>query len=165
MQIKKEKIILGIDPGIADTGYGVIRVEGNRLVCLEYGSIRTPAKTDLSSRLLTLHNELAEIIKKHKPELAAVEQLFFCKNVKTAMIVGQARGVMLLTCEQLNLPIVEFTPVQVKQGVSSYGQADKKQVQKMVKVLLNLKEIPKPDDAADALAVAICAIHANFKGV
>lgn len=165
MSEKKTKIILGIDPGIADTGYGVIKVEGGRLICVEYGSIRTPAKTELGQRLKILYQELTEIIKRHQPELAAVEQLFFCKNVKTAMIVGQARGVMLLTCEQCNVPVVEFTPVQVKQGVSAYGQADKLQVQKMVKLLLNLKEIPKPDDAADALAVAICAINANFKGV
>jgi crossover junction endodeoxyribonuclease RuvC len=165
MQPKKTKIILGIDPGIADTGYGVIAVDGSRLTCLSYGSIRTPANTDLSSRLMTLHQELSQLIQKYKPELAALEQLFFCKNVKTAMTVGHARGVMLLTCEQLKVPIVEFTPVQVKQGVSAYGQADKKQVQKMVKLLLNLKEIPKPDDAADALAIAICAIHANVKGV
>ncbi|MFH0840780.1 MAG: crossover junction endodeoxyribonuclease RuvC [bacterium] len=165
MQEKKTNIIIGIDPGIADTGYGVIKVEAGKLICLEYGSIKTPAKTDLGNRLKTINKDLTKIIKKYKPELAAVEQLFFCKNVKTALIVGHARGVMLLTCEQSKVPVVEFTPIQVKQGVSAYGQASKMQVQKMVKLLLNLKEVPRPDDAADALAVAICAIHANFKGI
>ncbi len=151
-------IILGIDPGIADTGFGVIETNGNKTKCLEYGSIKTKAKTELSERLEILNKELDKVIKKYKPKLIAVEELFFCKNVKTALIVGHARGVILLTAKQNNLPVVEFTPLQVKQAVSTYGKASKLQVQKMVKLLLNLKQIPKPDDAADALAVAICAI-------
>ena len=156
------KIILGIDPGIADTGYGVIKEEGTKLSCLTYGSIKTPAGHDLIDRLDTLHQELDKIIKKYKPELAAVEQLFFNKNVRTALIVGQARGVALLTLRQNNLPVIDFTPSQVKQAVTAYGQASKKQVQKMVKLILHLEEIPEPDDAADALAVAICALNSRL---
>ncbi len=155
--VKNRFIILGIDPGIADTGYGIIKRYGHKLACLAYGSIKTGAKLELPQRLEIINKELAKIIKKHKPDLIAVEELFFCNNVKTALIVGQARGVALLTARQNKIPLVEFTPLQVKQAVSSYGKADKQQVQKMVKLLLNLKEIPKPDDAADALAVAICA--------
>ena len=157
------KIILGIDPGIADTGYGVIEDVSGKIRCLAYGSIKTKAGEDLPLRLLALHKELNHIILKYQPQVAAVEKLFFNKNVKTALIVGQARGVAMLTLSQSKLPIYEFTPSQVKQAVSSYGQADKLQVQKMVKLILNLKELPRPDDAADALAVAICAL--NYKNL
>jgi len=156
------KIILGIDPGIADTGYGVIEAKGSKLTCLTYGSIQTSPKEDLISRLEILHKELDKVIKKYKPELVAVEQLFFNKNVRTALIVGQARGVVLLTIKQNKLPIIEFTPSQVKQAVSAYGKASKMQVQKMVKLVLGLDEIPKPDDAADALAAAICALNSKL---
>lgn len=156
------KIILGVDPGIADTGYGVIKVEGSRLTCLDYGSIKTSAKDNLTDRLETLHKELDKIIKRHKPNSAAIEQLFFNKNVRTALIVGQARGVALLTLRQNKLTIIDYTPSQVKQAVSAYGQASKLQVQKMVKLILNLKELPRPDDAADALAVAICGINSRL---
>ncbi len=158
MPTKQNKtIILGIDPGIADTGYGVIEKDKkNNLVCITYGSIKTEANTKLADRLNILNKKLDKIIKKYRPEKIAVEELFFCKNIKTALIVGQARGVILLTAKQNNLPISEYTPLQVKQAVSTYGQASKKQVQNMVKLILNLKEIPRPDDAADALAVAIC---------
>jgi len=160
VSLKTQTIILGIDPGIADTGFGVIKKTGNnQLTCLAYGSIKTNAKLELAERLEIINKELKKQIKKYKPELMAVEQLFFCKNAKTALVVGQARGVALLTARQNKIPVVEFTPLQVKQAVSSYGQASKMQVQKMVKLLLNLKEIPKPDDAADALAIAICAAH------
>lgn len=154
-----EKIILGIDPGIADTGYGFIKVDGGRLECLAYGSIKTSSKDELALRLQILHKELSALIKKYKPERAAMEQLFFNKNVKTALIVGQARGVALLTINLANIPVIDFTPGQVKQAVSAYGQASKLQVQKMVKLILNLKELPQPDDAADALAVAICGAN------
>jgi len=156
------KIILGIDPGIADTGYGVIKSEGSRLTCLVYGSIKTSSKLDLISRLEILHKELDKIIKKYKPELAAIEQLFFNKNVRTALIVGQARGVILLTLKQNKLDIVDYTPSQVKSAVSAYGKASKLQVQKMVKLILNLKELPQPDDAADALAIAICGLSCRI---
>jgi len=156
------KIILGIDPGIADTGYGVIKSEGSKLICLAYGSIKTDSKLDLISRLEILHRALDKIIKKYQPDLAAIEQLFFNKNVRTALIVGQARGVILLTLKQNKLTIIDYTPSQVKSAVSAYGQASKLQVQKMVKLILNLKELPKPDDAADALAVAICGLSCRL---
>jgi crossover junction endodeoxyribonuclease RuvC len=155
------RIILGVDPGIADTGYGVIKEDGGKISCLTYGSIKTNPKDDLVTRLEQLNLELDKIIKKYKPELASVEELFFSKNVKTALIVGQARGVILLTLKQNNLPIFEFKPSQVKQAVTCYGAANKSQVQKMVQMLLKLKEIPKPDDAADALAMAMCALNCN----
>lgn len=152
------KIILGIDPGIADTGWGIIEQDKNgKLCCIDYGSIKTKAGIALYRRLEILNIELDAIIKKFKPNCSAVEELYFCNNAKTALIVGQARGVVLLTLCKYKLPIKEFTPLQVKQAVSAYGKASKMQVQKMVKLILNLKEIPKPDDAADALAVAICA--------
>lgn len=156
------KIILGIDPGIADTGYGVIKAEGSKLSCLTYGTIKTKPSADLITRLESLHLELDKIIKKYQPDLAAVEQLFFNKNVRTALIVGQARGVVLLTLKQNKLAIIDYTPSQVKSAVAAYGQASKKQVQKMVKLILNLKDIPQPDDAADALAVAICALNCRL---
>lgn len=152
------QIILGIDPGIADTGFGVIeKSKSNTLRCVEYGSIQTSSKLDLSDRLELLGIELGQIIKKHKPEIVSIEQLFFCNNAKTALIVGHARGVVMYVAKQNNVPIVEYTPLQIKQAVAAYGKADKKQVQRMVKMILNLKEIPKPDDAADGLAAAICA--------
>lgn len=162
MTLNKPKIILGIDPGIADTGFGVIKEERGELSCLDYGSIVTKAKTPLPDRLEILYQELSSIIKKYQPDIIGVEDLFFCKNVKTALIVGQARGVVLLTAKLYNKPLAEFTPLQIKQAVSAYGKAGKKQVQEMVKLLLNLKEIPKPDDAADALAVAICTANSNI---
>lgn len=155
-------VILGIDPGVADTGFGIIiRDKQNNLRCKTYGSIKTKAKTEITERLNIINQELDKIIKKHKPDLVAVEQLFFCNNVKTALIVGQARGVVLLTAKQNNVPIVEFTPLQVKQAVSAYGKASKIQVQRMVKLLLKLEKLPKPDDAADALATAICAANST----
>ena len=160
--VKKTKkvLILGIDPGIADTGYGLINkdTKGN-LKCITYGSIKTQSKTEMTDRLFIINKELNKIIKKYRPKIIALEQLFFCKNVKTALTVGQAKGVIMFTSRQAKIPLNEFTPLQVKQAVAAYGQASKVQIQKMVKLLLNLKEIPKPDDAADALAVAICAAH------
>lgn len=158
-------IILGIDPGIADTGFGIIKKDPNgSLKCLDYGTIKTAAKTELPDRLDIINRELKGLIKKYRPGLVAVELLYFCKNVKTALVVGHARGVILLTAKQDNLPVMEFTPLQVKQAVSTYGQAGKLQVQKMVKMLLNLSELPEPDDAADALAVAICAVNSRNAG-
>jgi len=154
------KVILGIDPGIADTGFGVIeKTSSIGMKCINYGSIKTKAGLELATRLEILAKELKELIKRYKPDLISIEQLFFCKNVKTAMTVGQARGVILLVCKQNKIKTVEFTPLQVKQAVSSYGKASKLQVQKIVKTLLGLKEIPRPDDAADALALAICALN------
>jgi len=156
-----ERIILGIDPGIADTGYGFIRVQGARLECLAYGSIKTSAALSLPERLKLLHSELSVLVKKFRPQVAGIEQLFFNKNVRTALIVGQARGVALLAVSQQGVPLMDFTPAQVKQAVSAYGQASKLQIQKMVKLILKLEELPRPDDAADALAVAICG--ANYR--
>src|SRR5574344_1018491 len=151
------KIILGIDPGIADTGFGVIKVERGKITCLTYGSIKTPKKTELSDRLETLYQDLDSLLKRYHPDLASVEQLFFNTNVTTALTVGQARGVALLALKQNKVPIVNFTPSQVKSSVCSYGKAPKLQVQKMVKSILKLEKLPQPDDAADALALAICA--------
>ena len=156
-------IILGIDPGIADTGYGVIEKQKNgNLLCLDYGTIKTNSKLASPDRLEIINLEMTKIVKTYKPSLISVEELFFCNNVKTALIVGQARGVVILTAKQNKIPVVEFTPLQVKQAVSTYGKASKLQVQKMVKLILNLKELPKPDDAADALAVAICATNSTM---
>lgn len=151
-------IILGVDPGIADTGYGVIETtKNNSLRCITYGSIQTSSKLKLEDRLNILNEELKKIIQEYKPSLSCVEELFFYNNAKTAFIVGQARGVIILTINQENIPIKEATPLQVKQAVATYGQATKAQVQKMVQLILNLKTIPKPDDAADGLALAIYA--------
>jgi crossover junction endodeoxyribonuclease RuvC len=160
--INNQKIILGIDPGIADTGYGVVNSDGSKLKCVDYGTIKTSAKLPLTDRLEILSEELKKIIKKYKPDLIAVEELFFCKNVKTALVVGHARGVVILTSKQNKVRAVEFTPLQVKQAVSAYGRAGKLQVARMVQMLLGLKEIPKPDDAADALAIAICASNSRI---
>ena len=156
------KIILGLDPGLADTGYGLIKVEGAKTSCLAYGSIKTPAGLELGDRLEILHQELGRILKEYQPQFAGMEQLFFNKNVTTALAVGQARGVALLALRQHGLPVCDFTPSQVKQAVCAYGQATKKQVQKMVSLILQLDEIPKPDDAADALAVALAASNTRL---
>lgn len=155
----KSITILGLDPGLADTGYGLIVQQGQKIKIITCGSIKTSAKINFIDRLHKLHLELKKIIKKYKPRAVAVEQLFFCKNVKTALLVGQARGVCLMTIAEQKLPIYEYTPLQVKQTLTSYGRADKKQVGQMVRLLLNLKTVPKPDDAADALAVAITCAH------
>ena len=152
-------IILGIDPGFAITGFGLIEKQGNDLKILDYGCITTKAGEDFSLRLKVIHEELEKIIKKYKPKVVAVEQLFFAKNVKTALLVGQARGVVLLSAIEKKLPLYEYTPLQVKQAITGYGAAQKKQIQQMVKIILGLKEVPKPDDAADALAIAICCAH------
>jgi len=149
-------IILGIDPGIADTGFGAIKKIGDSYSVIAFGSIKTPPSLDLPQRLLALHRELKAIIKKYQPDLVGVEELFFAKNVKTAITVSHARGVILLTAREQGCETREFTPLQVKQALCGYGRADKNQIQQMVKTVLGLKDIPKPDDAADALAVAIC---------
>jgi crossover junction endodeoxyribonuclease RuvC len=152
-------IVIGIDPGIATTGFGVIEKIGSKLKLIDYGVISTPAHTPLSRRLGQLAAELRGLIGRTTPVHMAVEELFFNTNAKTALIVAQARGVILLVGEETGLPVYGYTPIQVKLGVSGYGRADKNQVQQMVKQLLNLDKIPKPDDAADALAIAICHAH------
>jgi crossover junction endodeoxyribonuclease RuvC len=149
-------IILGIDPGTAIMGYGLIEKKGNTLRALDYACWRTPAHTPMPERLLHLYNSLEKQISAHQPDEVAVEELFFNRNTTTALSVGQARGIILLAAAQKGLPVYEYTPLQVKQAVAGYGQAEKMQIQQMVKVLLGLREIPKPDDTADALAVAIC---------
>lgn len=154
-------IILGIDPGTAIIGFGIIEKEAKnqKLKLIEYGCIKTSSSLSTAERLKILNEELILLIKKHKPDIVAVEDLFFFKNLKTAIKVSQARGVILLTACNADVPVEEYTPLQIKQAVACYGRAEKSQVQKMVKTLLNLKEIPRPDDAADALAVAICCAH------
>jgi crossover junction endodeoxyribonuclease RuvC len=149
-------IILGIDPGTAIMGYGLIEKKGNKFTALQYACWRTAAQTPLAERLLQLYNCLEELLAQNHPDEVAVEELYFNRNTTTAMSIGQARGVVLLSAAQKGIPVYEYTPLQVKQAVAGYGKADKKQVQHMVKVLLGLGEIPKPDDTADALAVAIC---------
>lgn len=152
-------LILGIDPGTAIMGYGLIEKIGNRLRPITYASWRTPAHTPMPERLLTLYQAMRTFIEDYRPEQVAVEELFFNRNTTTAISVGQARGVVLLAAAQAAIPVYEYTPLQVKQAVVGYGSADKKQVQQMVRALLALNEIPKPDDTADALAIAICHAH------
>jgi crossover junction endodeoxyribonuclease RuvC len=152
-------IILGIDPGTAITGYGVVDYQGNHYKLIEYGVIRSSKDQETASRLNTVHKGIIQLIETHKPDYAAVEELFFNKNVKTALTVGQARGVIMLGAYQKGISIYEYTPLQVKQAVVGYGRAEKNQVQFMVKAILNLPDIPRPDDAADALAIAICHGH------
>ena len=153
-------IILGIDPGIAITGYGVIKTQGNSFKILEYGVIRSSKQMETARRLQEIYQGVGKIIDLYKPETMAIEELFFNKNAKTALIVGQARGVAMLATYQRGVSVYEYTPLQVKQAVVGYGRAEKQQVQFMVKSILNLQEIPRPDDAADALAIAIC--HGNY---
>ena len=150
---------LGIDPGIAITGYGVVEETGGDLRALAYGVIRTPAGQPLPQRLRTIYQELLSLASEWQASVASVEELFFSSNVRTAMIVGQARGVALLALADAGLRVYEYTPMTVKQAVTGYGNADKGQMQEMVRLLLSLGEPPRPDDAADALAVAICHLH------
>jgi crossover junction endodeoxyribonuclease RuvC len=147
--------ILGIDPGTGILGFGVIDLVKGQPILVDAGVIRTPVKEDDAVRLLTIYNELTDIISQTKPTIMSVEKLFFSRNVTTAMTVSQARGVVLLCGMQASMTIHEYTPMQIKQAVTGYGNADKKQMQEMVRIILKLKEIPRPDDAADALAAAI----------
>lgn len=148
--------IIGIDPGTGILGFGIIEVIKGKPKLVDGGVIRTPVKEDDAVRLLTIYEELTDIISDTKPDEMAVEKLFFAANVTTAMTVAQARGVVLLAGQQAKLRIAEYTPLQIKQALTGYGRAEKKQIQEMVRVILNLKELPKPDDAADAIAAAIC---------
>lgn len=154
-------IFLGIDPGTAITGYGFIREEDSSLRAVAYGAITTPADWALPQRLVALHRELGDLIALHQPASSAVEQVFFSRNARTALAVGHARGVILMTLAQAGVGVSEYTPLAVKQAVTGYGRADKKQIQEMVRVLLGLPDIPRPDDVADALAVAICHLHSS----
>ncbi|HOZ50088.1 MAG TPA: crossover junction endodeoxyribonuclease RuvC [Candidatus Hydrogenedentes bacterium] len=153
--------VLGLDPGTATTGYGVVEGKGSRLRYVAHGTIATPAHTHFATRLNTLFDETTRLIAMHKPDAAAIEKLFFSRNVTTGITVAQARGVIALACARAGLPIGEFSPLEVKNAVVGYGKAEKRQVQEMVKILLNLDALPRPDDAADALAIAICQLHAG----
>jgi len=153
--------ILGIDPGYAILGYGVVEMTGNRFAPLCFGAVTTDSKDDMTDRLKNIYSALMEIIAEYEPEVASIEELFFNTNSKTALLVGQARGVAILACANSGLKIYEYTPLQVKQALVGYGRAEKEQVQAMVKTILNLKEVPKPDDTADALAAAICHGHSS----
>lgn len=152
-------IIIGFDPGIAIVGFGVIEKQDNQIRTKQYGSIQTRAELETGQRLKQIYDSATEIIKMYKPEAISIEKLYFNKNVTTAMTVGQARGVLMLAAVEAGLPIFEYTPLQIKQALVGYGRAEKKQIQEMVKLYLNLKEVPKPDDVADALAIAICHAH------
>jgi crossover junction endodeoxyribonuclease RuvC len=152
-------IAIGIDPGTALCGYGIVRAAGDDMELIACGAISTPAKTPLEKRLLLIHRELAALIRKYRPDQGAVEKLFFSRNTTTALSVGHARGVALLALAQANLPIFEYTPNEIKQAISGYGGAGKAQMQEMVRVLLGLETAPRPDDAADAAAIAICHLQ------
>ena len=155
-------LALGIDPGTATTGYGLVRIEPDgSLVAVKYGVLLTPKESTAAARLVMLYDQLRDVLDEYKPQLAAVEKLFFARNVTTALAVGQARGVVMLAIEQAGIEVFEYTPKEVKNAVAGYGSAEKRQVQEMVRALLQLDSIPKPDDAADALAIAIT--HLNTK--
>ena len=148
--------ILGIDPGVAIVGFGVVDSEGGTQRMVQYGAINTPANTPLAARLVQIEQDLMELLNQFKPDEVAIEELFFSKNITTGIAVAHARGVILATVEKAGIPLYEYTPMQVKQAVVGYGLAEKNQVMDMTKRLLKLRSIPKPDDAADALAIAIC---------
>lgn len=154
-------IILGIDPGIAIMGYGVLETKGNKIKVLENGVITTSSKSKTPERLKHLYDNLDQIISEFKPDEFAIEELFFNQNVKTAITVGHARGVQVLCAQNNNLPIYEYTPLQIKQAITGFGRASKKQMQQTVTTLLNLSKIPKPDDAADALAIALTQVFSQ----
>ncbi|MDY6038483.1 MAG: crossover junction endodeoxyribonuclease RuvC [Eubacterium sp.] len=157
--------ILGIDPGYAIMGWGILDLKGNKFSVVDYGAITTDASVDSPKRLQHIYAELCAIIARYEPEEAAIEELFFNNNAKTVILVGEARGVATLACVNSGLSISEYTPLQIKQALVGYGRADKKQVQAMVKAILNLKEAPKPDDTADAVAAAICHGHSRGRRI
>ncbi len=153
-------LVLGIDPGTAITGYGLVREEDSgALTVVEFGVIRTSSKKSMPQRLLEIYQNMGDLIARHQPDSSAVEKLFFQRNVRTAISVGQGRGAILLALAEAKVPIAEYNPMEIKQAVTGYGGADKHQMQHMIQVLLNLEAIPQPDDAADALAVAVCHLH------
>jgi crossover junction endodeoxyribonuclease RuvC len=154
-------IVLGIDPGTAATGYGIVERTGSKLRMVDYGCFETLSTDNLPHRLLLIHQAVSGLIAEHRPELVGVERLFFNRNVQTAFAVGQARGAVLLAAAEAGVPVFEYGPHEVKMAVTGYGRADKAQVQRMVQVVLGMSVLPRPDDAADALAVAICVAHAQ----
>ncbi len=153
--------VIGIDPGLAATGYGVIRAEGSRIACVDYGVIRTHSSAATGPRLEEIHTGVKKLLAEHAPDQAGIEGLYFTRNVTSAIPVAQARGVVLLALAQQNVPAEEYTPQQIKQAVVGNGQADKEQVMQMVRVILGMTEVPRPDHAADALAAAITRLHAG----
>lgn len=153
--------ILGIDPGYAIVGWGIIDYQGNKFKVVDYGAITTQAKTPFNERLEIIYDDLMEIIEKNQPQVMSIEKVFYNSNAKTVIDVSQARGVLMLAAQKSKIPVYEHTPLQVKQSVVGYGRADKKQVQEMTKRILGLEKAPKPDDTADALAMAICQAHAS----
>lgn len=158
--------VLGLDPGTATTGYGIVDFIDGEMRPVVYGVIKTKAKTPMPNRLQIIYQDLSELLQKYKPETAGIEEVFFGRNVTTAITVGQARGVLLLALVNHNIPIAEYSPPRIKDAVTGYGKADKAQVQMMVRNLLNLSETPRPDDAADGLAIAIAHYHYNrFAGL
>ena len=152
-------IVIGIDPGTATTGYGIIELKEGNMICLDYGIIKTDKSLSSSFRLDILNKEISNMIKKYNPDALSIEKVYFLKNLKTAFPVSEAKGVIIMTASRENIPVHEFTPPQIKLAVTGYGKADKSQVQKMIRLTLNLEEIPQPDDAADALGAAICGIN------
>lgn len=154
-------IILGIDPGYAIIGYGILNYNNNHFSIIDYGAITTQAGIAFNRRLEIIYDELTQIIEKYKPDAMSVEKLFYNNNAKTVIDVSQARGVIMLAAQKNKVPVFEYTPLQVKQSVVGYGRADKKQIQEMTKRILSLEKIPKPDDTADALAMAICHAHTS----
>lgn len=153
---ERGQTILGIDPGTATMGWGLVRQEGNRLRYVRHGAITTPSSWEMPRRLGHLFDGITELVREYRPDAVTVEELFFNTNSTTAITVGQARGVAVLAAYRAGIEVSEYTPLQVKQAITSYGRAEKRQVQEMVRTLLNLREIPRPDDAADGLAIAIC---------
>lgn len=153
--------ILGVDPGIAIVGFGFVDKEVSQVIPVQYGCVQTDCSTALQMRLLQVYEAIEQLLHKYKPDVMSVEKLFFNRNVTNALTVGQARGVIIFAAAKHGIPVMEYTPLQVKQAVVGYGRAEKKQVQKMVRLFLRLGEIPKPDDVADALAVAICHAHSS----
>ena len=154
-------VIMGIDPGFAITGYGIVKYEGNKFSLIRYGTVLTNSGEPFAQRLMRLDNEICAIIEMYRPDAVAVEELFFNRNIKTAITAAHGRGIALVAAARCGVEVFEYTPLQVKHAVVGYGRADKAQVQQMVRAILNLSEIPKPDDAADALAAAICHAHSH----
>lgn len=151
--------ILGIDPGYAIVGWGVIEHQGSKFRTLDYGAVTTNAGGEFTARLETIYNDMCRLLQAAKPDAMAIEKLFFNTNTTTAIMVAEARGVILLAARQMGVPVYEYTPLQVKQAVTGYGRAEKRQIQEMTKLLLHLEAVPKPDDTADALAIALCHAH------
>ena len=155
--------ILGVDPGTATTGYGMISAWGKKIKVLSYGCIKTEISKTPEKRLEQIYKQMKSLLKKEKPHIVSIEKLFFFKNMKTAMAVSQAKGVILMACSEKRIPVVEYAPLEVKQALAGYGRATKKDIQQVVKRILRLEEIPRPDDAADALAIALCHRYLKHK--